>query len=233
MVIYSFPYAGGGAIMYSKLKKKLNAFSDWISIEYPGHGKRNNENLIKSMDELVDDAYLQFINKYNNEDFIFLGYSMGASVVYELIKRIKGSSIEKNLKHVILCASDSPEANAKIEDISEFNDDKLLEYTINLGGSNIKNDKEYKVYRSFLPIIRNDFVLFYNYKKTFHEETPFVIETNVSVFYSDEEKSVEGYKIHCGGKCDFQHFDGGHFFINNENSNLESYIKKIIIREEQ
>jgi len=110
MVIYSFPYAGGSAFMYSKLKNRLKNLSDWVSIEYPGHGARMGETLISNMDELVEDSYLQFINKYNREDFILLGYSMGASVVYEILKRIKGTPFEMHLKHVILCASDCPEA---------------------------------------------------------------------------------------------------------------------------
>ena len=232
MVIYSFPYAGGSAFMYSKLKNRLKNLSDWVSIEYPGHGARMGETLISNMDELVEDSYLQFINKYNREDFILLGYSMGASVVYEILKRIKGTPFEMHLKHVILCASDCPEAEAGLEDVSGYSDDKLCEYSINLGGSEIKGVEEYNAYKSFIPIIRNDFELFYNYKKEFYEETPFIIESNVSVFYSDAEKSVDGYKNHCNKMLDFQHFEGGHFFINDNNSNLESYIKKIIIREE-
>ena len=136
------------------------------------------------------------------------------------------------LAQIVACIL-TTEAESGLEDVSGYSDEKLCEYSINLGGSVIKGDEEYNAYKSFLPIIRNDFVLFYNYKKGFYEETPFIIESNVSVFYSDEEKSVDGYKNHCNKKLDFQHFEGGHFFINDNNSNLESCIKKIIIREER
>lgn len=225
MTIFAFPYAGGSSLIYSNLKKILMKEVNFIPMEYPGHGIRIEEELLKSMDELVDDAYQQLIEKDNGDEFVLIGYSLGSSVVYELYRKIKNKAISKRLKCVIFCASTPPDVYDEKIDIKNMNNKELLDYAINLGGSRINGKDEFEAYKFFLPMIREDILIYQNYKRNFNRKQHCMIDKPVFVFYSSYEKSIENYKKYCSNICEFKMFNGGHFFINNDWHELSEAIK--------
>lgn len=57
--------------------------------EFPGHGSREAEDILGSVDELTDDAFEAFREAMDTGSFALLGHSIGCLVVTKLAKRAK------------------------------------------------------------------------------------------------------------------------------------------------
>lgn len=220
-----FPYAGGSSTTYNDLKKMLCREYDVVLLDYPGHGFRLDEDLCKTIDETATDAYLAVKEISKVGEYALFGYSMGALVVYEVIRKLELNG-DKLPSNVILAASNPPGVKEIEERIFDYDDDEFLKSVIALGGMSdeIMEDEELKSF--FAPIIRNDFKQIYDYVKP----DDFVINENIVVLYSSEEKYFLGWKDVTSKECKLIQIPGGHFFIHNHLNDVVAILKTVISR---
>jgi len=82
IVLYTIPFAGGSSFSYSDWNKYLDRNIELVNLDYSGHGKRMDEDLINSFDEVVDDMLKLIINHVDKSKFMIYGHSMGGMVAY-------------------------------------------------------------------------------------------------------------------------------------------------------
>lgn len=223
MNIYCFPYAGGSSFMYSELRKKLSGSHKIIPMEYPGHGVRMGEELIDSPDQIIDDMFNQICMKDNGAPFALLGYSLGSKLLFLLYDKYRDNAIFRRLKAVFFCASALLEKEKGI-DYSALNDDELMDYVLNLGGSKIESEEDYENYRLFLPIIRNDFILYEKAKERIMNEEYRLIDKNTYILYSSDEDNIDSYDKFCVEPPEYGYFSDGHFFIHSHCDEMAVFI---------
>lgn len=227
MNIYCFPYVGGSSLMYSELNKRFDGKNKIIPMEYPGHGVRMNENLSLSVDELIDDMLRQIKKRDDGSPFVLLGYSLGSKLIYMLYQKYRNTPMFRRMKCMFFCAM-SMDNSEKDKDYSSMSDKELMDYTISLGGSDLHSEEDYNSYKYFLPIIRNDFILFDKAKKAIADNHGELITKDVYVLYSSDEDGIEKYDEYCQKVSEYRYFQGGHFFINHHVDELAEYIKKCL-----
>lgn len=225
MKLLCFEAAGSSSSMFWSLKKSLKGKVDVIPIEYPGHGEKFNEPLLTSMDNLVNFCY-EFVPK--EEDFCFLGYSMGAWVAYELYFKLH-RNFRKLPNAIFFCSQESPFTDRNIyTNIQNMTDKKFLKYLISLGGipEELQN---FKIFSIFSPILRNDYQIVEQY--ILKENKKQLLTSKIVVIYGEDDWEV-ALNINDWGKASFypvnyHKLKGGHFFINN---NIKE-VSEIILEE--
>jgi medium-chain acyl-[acyl-carrier-protein] hydrolase len=227
MNIYCFPYAGGSSFIYSKLRRKSQENIKFVSMEYPGHGVRMGESLSDSVDFILDDMYKQIQKKDDGSSFALLGYSLGSKLIYLLLQKYKNTTIFRRLKCIFFCAMTMSDS-LDLKDYSKMSDKELMDYTISLGGSDFQDEEEYKGFLEFLPIIRNDFVLFEKSKKMITNLKTETIDKQVFVIYSSDEDNINSYEQYVARVSDYKYFDNGHFFINYHAEEMADYVRNCI-----
>lgn len=223
MIIYSFPYAAGGSHIFNVLKSVIKEHHEIISIEYPGHGKRISEKLLDSVEEMALDAikHISFQGKYS-----LLGYSMGAMVVFEILRIIMAKKLPPPA-NVYLCALEPTICDEQRILWKDISDIEIFEALKQLNGTPEEFFENEELIDLILPIVRNDFHAAANYRIS-----DFTMDRNVSshIIYSndEDEQNISNWRGILGESTSFHHIDGTHFFIHNE-YNL-SKIKEIIIK---
>lgn len=227
MNIFCFPYAGGSSFMYSELRQKLSGVHKVIPMEYPGHGLRMGEELCDCVDSVIDDMFDQMRKKDNGLPFILLGYSLGSKLIYLLYEKFKDNVMFRRLKGIFFCASSMADIEEN-KDYSSMSDEELMRYTLELGGSDIETEEEKNDFRFFLPIIRNDFILYERTKNRITEMKKEPIDRKTWVMYSSDEENIECFDKFCTESPVYEYFEGGHFFIHEHCDEMASFINNMI-----
>lgn len=210
-----FPYAGGNANFYLQFKHFIPDNIEIVTVEYPGHGKRMDESLSSSKEELLKDVINQIYPIIKNSEFAILGYSIGSIIAYEVIKILK-SKFNISPIHSFFFAILPPHINAMwsmkniLTDMNYFYNSIL-----SLGGIPKDIQKNTELMNLFIPIIYNDI-------KIFSEEFYFVPKAkykfDISIFYSEDDDYdmlMNQWSLYTSENCFFYKYKGNHFFINN------------------
>ena len=154
--LYCLSCAGGTGALYK----------DWeelgievYPVEYAGHGSRFQEPLYCSVDEAVEDIFLQIDTSC---PYALFGHSMGSILCYELIIHLQKEHCPLP-EHVFFSASNPPEVML-YNKYDTMSDSILLEKLYQMGGMERDIIENSKLMEIFLPIIRSDFNLLSSYK---------------------------------------------------------------------
>src|SRR4051794_17447704 len=91
-VLVCFPHAGGAAGSYFPLSRALAPSLEVWAVQYPGRQDRRHEPLIGDIPPLADRAaghVLAALARRPGRPAAFLGHSMGASVAFEVARRLR------------------------------------------------------------------------------------------------------------------------------------------------
>lgn len=225
--LFCFPYAGGSAIIYSGLEKNFPDDIDVFAIQPPGRGVRFNEPAITSLETLVSELLIS-ISPYLDKPFLFLGYSNGSLMAFELARRLqlRGMPVPA---HMILAARRAPHLpsitpqkhNMSYDDF--INELRKFSYT----PEKILNDPE--IMSVFMPMLRADFAL----GELYQCQTSPVLNVSSSLFWGqkDEAATKEGmaaWQDLISGDCEMIEFEEGHFFIHEEPEHFAAELIRVI-----
>lgn len=210
--LFCFPFAGGSKYSYHKYLRYTNDIVKIVPLEYPGRGARIDEDLLKNIEEIVEDVYSNIKNKIN-QPYAFYGHSMGAAIAYLLTKKIIDDDFSPPL-HLFLTGRGGPSSNFSDPPKYLLPKKEFIRELMKMGGSpdEVLNSKE--VMSFFEPIIRADFQALETYK--YKETLPFDIP--ISVMIGREENIVLGdaqsWQKETSREVEIKLFPGNHFFIN-------------------
>lgn len=212
MKLFCLPCAGASASQYFKWKQYLIDELEVIPIDYPGHGTLCDQELVITMDELVQSVLKQIKDQASKEPFSLLGHSMGACVAYEIAKIYKKNN-DDNLQSVFICGSSAPNFYlTEYKYLKILNDEQFMEEIISMGGIPKELLENEMMLNYYFPIIKNDFYILENY---FPELVK--LEVPLIVLGGKKDRIVkENYKYwRIFSKASFIHeLEGDHFFVN-------------------
>ena len=224
-MLFCLPHAGGSASFYKNWVTKNNI--KIIAIEYPGHGSKYCEAFSKSMNHLTDYLIEEMISRHNllvAHSISFFGHSMGASVSYEISKKLEERYHIKT-DHLFISSKSSPENSLEQ---SIFTETELKEMLLQMGGTTESFLELDEVTEVFFPIIRADLKILENYHKYNHPK----LKTNATLFRGTEDSvtsnSMRSWEKYVNNINNSYTFNGNHFYLMHYKNELLEIIESVI-----
>lgn len=220
--LFCFTYAGGNAAFFDAIEQDLHGI-DVVKLEYAGHGDRRKEGFYHDFDELADDMFQKFAEKYAGHAYALFGYSMGSISVVEVFKRIVESGVCE--PEIVFLAAHEPHTKSELLGFAaDEKDDWVKTRTVNFGAVPEKLLKNKVFWRTYLPLYRADYTIIGKYqfeKLRFHTEIPAVI------FYSETDTPRDEMELwrKYFSNCAFYPYAGTHFFIQEHHAEMAEIIK--------
>ncbi len=227
--LYCFPFAGGSAVIFNDLRRYLYDYVEVVPVEYAGRGKRFREAKYATISDAVDDLYNLMKPELPKVPYAILGYSFGALIIYEIIKRLMQEEDPLPL-HAFFMACHAPHNRYGDFNFHELSDDKLTEVIRQLGGISNEVINHDELLKIFIPIIKNDFKLYEQYDKNQDKVRLPLNITVVNAKYDkliSEEKTLE-WMDYAKMKCRIRFVESDHYFITDKTGEIASIIKEDI-----
>lgn len=211
--IVCFPPAGGTASAFRGWAPRLPDDVELWAMTYPGRENRFAEPSIEDMAELADAAASALAPAIDRPCLLF-GHSMGASVAFEVARRLERACRGLLVRLVVSCRPGPALQLACPSRSHLLDDDGLFAELRELGGTpgEILDDPEMRAL--VLPIARIDYELIGRYRPRL--EPP--LRAPISAFVSEHDPSllpddVLGWGRATRGDFDVVRFPGGHFYL--------------------
>lgn len=231
VVLFCIPHAGGNSSSFNKWRGYMPDNIIFKPIELSGRGKRLNEKLDASFEDMIDDVFnsIKKIMVNFDMDYYIFGHSMGAWIVLELLYYFKEYHLPYP-KGVIFSGNIPPCFYHKSTPPLHLLPDKIfLEEVSKLGRIPGKIIKEKQFVEYFVPIIKNDFKLIENYYFQQKQEK-FPVKSLICSGKDDKfrVKDLVQWENYFIDKCSISLFKGGHFYIDDNIASLCNQIKDFI-----
>ncbi|WP_433932973.1 thioesterase II family protein [Sorangium cellulosum] len=224
--LFCFPYAGGGASVYSAWWRELPAHTELCAIKLPGREARLSEPPFEHLTPLVQ-ALATALDGWLTKPFAFYGHSLGALVSFELARELRrrGAPLPR---HLFLAARRPPHLRdpAPLHGLSH---DEFLAWLRRMGGTPEEVLREPDLLALFLPVLRADLAV--------NEAEPFVpgspLDCPISAFGgADDERAspaeLDAWREHTRGPFRTEVFPGGHFFLRTTRAPLLRSISAVL-----
>lgn len=229
MKLFYLPHAGGTANSMYKWSGGLKRFIEPISLELSGRGSRYNEELYSGFIDAVKDIFEIFKKNVGDDDYVLVGHSMGATLIYELYYKILSSGLKLPI-HMFFSGSKPPHTRQENEKICMLEDDLFLNEIKKFGGLSDEMLNIDKFKKIFTPLLKEDYRILEDYKFSNKDSK---IKCNISVMYGNEDLSYEELRgwERLANMCFYEAFNGGHFYIDSNATKFASYINRRIMEE--
>lgn len=234
MKLICLPFAGASGTVYKRWSKKLSESIRVTPIELAGRGGRMGEDLYTNIESATEDIYSRVFNLIDDSPYALFGHSFGALLCFELYHKIKQHG-EKRLPQIIyLSGSIAPHLIKKMSSqIHLLPDELFLKEIIGLGLTPVEFLEDKKLADLFLSTIKNDYRLFETYRCNERDK----ITSEVHILEGDNDnhssRMAAGWDVHVSEESlSFKTFPGGHFFIFDDEVQMQNYINRTMLGEE-
>ncbi|WP_324615786.1 NDP-hexose 2,3-dehydratase family protein [Streptomyces sp. NRRL S-118] len=207
-----FPHAGGAATSFVSLARGLDGTVEALAVQYPGRQDRRHEPFIPSISGLVDQVVPEIL-RWADRPLALFGHSMGATVAYEVARRLHGTG---RVSPVHLLVSGRRAPTVRRRDVAHLlDDDALIAEIAKLQGTDDAVLQDEELLRLALPAIRND----YRAAGTYQYVPGRALECPVTVLTGDRDPNVpleeaKAWRELTTGPFALHDFPGGHFYLN-------------------
>jgi len=248
-----FAYAGGNANIFRDWPSYLSEHIEVIAIQLPGRASRFKEPLLDSMESILgalEQVLFPFLEKLNEQGFAFafFGHSMGASIAFELTRRLVDSkNIPKHIKqndyiqnilpHCLIVSGSSPgttdrdmtddSEQGRIYDLPQAEFFERLE-KLNGTPSELLQHNDLMVLME--PILRSDFKVI----ETWQYQARPALPLPIHVYYGLDDMHVTQSSIQDWAKetthhCEFFPFPGDHFYLQKDPEKLLNKLNESLL----
>jgi medium-chain acyl-[acyl-carrier-protein] hydrolase len=232
IVLFCLPYAGGSAAIFSSWQKYLDPRIVFKPLELAGRGKRIQDKLYENTDEAVADIFRLIAKEVGDLPFALFGHSLGCYIAYLLTHYLREKK-ERMPLHIFLSGRIAPHVKRKNEKKYHLmSDEEFKLEVVRLGGTPAEFFDHPELMELFLPLLKNDFRL--AEEECFSQQF-LPLNQNISVLLgtADELTSdqADGWSLHTTKVCKVNHFEGGHFFINEHPQQIVELINYTLLDE--
>lgn len=235
MKLFCFAYAGGNANVFRSWLDKLDPRIELHAIQLPGRAARFKEPLLDSMESILDALEASKSFELINGDYAFFGHSMGASIAFELSRRLqaKNASLPKRL---IVSGRRAPSLLVAKDENRQYTyelpKDQFIERLKNLNGTPEALLAHEDLMNLMEPILRSDFKVI----ETWQYQPGACLNIPLSIFMGidDEhvsEESLVAWKKESTQACEVHVFPGDHFYIQKYENELLEKINNCLLSE--
>jgi medium-chain acyl-[acyl-carrier-protein] hydrolase len=210
--LFCFPYAGGSAAVYHQWHEYLPPDVQLVAVQYPGHGTRIQASPCTELETLLDDIEMT-VGPLLDRPFVFFGHSMGATVAFELTRRLHRSGLTMP-KHLFLSGRGAPHMPPLRDPIHHLSDKEFWDEIRSLNGTPPEILQHKELMALVLPALRADFKLIESWK---HTES-LLLNVPMLVFGGINDEHVPAHYLDAWAHhttCVVQRhmFPGDHFFL--------------------
>jgi surfactin synthase thioesterase subunit/glycosyltransferase involved in cell wall biosynthesis len=212
-LLFCFPYAGAGTMVYSSWREKLQPAASVVAVRLPGRESRLVEPFITRMEELIPALAAALERAVEGREFSLFGHSMGAGIAFELNRYLRRHA--RPLPHALMVsAARAPQYRLGWEPGPEPADEELVDQLRRLEGipADVLDNPE--LLRIALPVLRADAHLYRHYVYQPEEGLPVPIrayggknDPNV------RPEHLEAWREQTAVSFLRREFSGGHFFF--------------------
>ena len=235
MRLIAIPYAFGNSNIFSDFFAALDTKLNAVSVEYPGHGRRIDEDLIQSMKGLVDDAFVQ-IKDYikTGESYCLFGYSMGGLVAYELFYKIKSEGLNPP-SHIFILGTPEPSYQREKKPFETYTVEQIRKELKEYGGTPEILLQIDEFIELMAPIVKADNIILRDYCDfvlTDEYNNRGSVDCGITVVRGSKEEELE----HCkeewekgiGHEIVYLLIEGEHFFLFEESGKNVVKVRNIV-----
>ena len=208
-----FPHAGGSSVAYHGWSVAMPPHIEVCAVELPGRGTRFREPLRTEMRELASEAQ-QGLQPWMNAPFALFGHSLGASLCYELARRLERDGGPRPLR-LFVSGRRAPHRPRPGPIIHRLPDDQFVEELRQLQGTPDGVLENPELMELFLPILRADFQL----GETYSLAAPEPLDCPLSAYGGVQDTEVshdelQEWRRYTNADFQLRPFPGNHFFVN-------------------
>jgi len=217
--LFCFPYAGGGASIYREWGSDLPRDIEVCPVQLPGRENRIREEPIRRMEPLLD-ALSSGLDAYLDRPFALFGHSMGATIGYELARRLRAEG--KNGPLVLLVAARrAPHVPPPESPIYDLPDESFKQSLRDLAGTPEGFFDDTELVQLFEPMLRADFEI----NDTYRPSGDLLLDCPISVFGALDDDAVplghlEAWREVTRGPFRLEMLPGDHFTVIGERDRL-------------
>lgn len=225
IIIFCFPFAGGGTSTYSGWGKRFQGKVAVCPLQLPGREEKIMDTPYEKMEELLQDLDEE-IRRYCENKMILFGHSMGAKLAYEVGKRLAEAGTPA--RHLIVSGSRVPHI-PEPNPIYQLSDEEFRKEIGRFDGTPTEILENKELLDFFLPMLRADFTM----DETYYTEKIVTLSCPITAFggWEDKEanlKAILKWKHYTENTFTYQMYHGGHFFIQKYETEILDSIEKII-----
>ncbi|MEU7475026.1 alpha/beta fold hydrolase [Lentzea sp. NPDC042327] len=202
-----FPYAGGSAGWFTRLRMELDGEVQLSAVQYPGRLDRLRDEPIDDLHVLADEVFA-VLDK--SRPLALFGHSMGAVVAFEVARRLEAASVP--VSHLFASGRAAPHLHRNAG-VHLMSDDDVVAVIEALGGVQPGVLSNADLRAMVLPVVRNDYRAIESYRCG----PSAVITAPITALAGTEDPIVplpdaSAWMRHTTGSFVLEKFPGGHFF---------------------
>jgi medium-chain acyl-[acyl-carrier-protein] hydrolase len=223
--LFCFPYAGGGATVFSTWPRSLPPEVEVVAVQPPGREGRLMEKPFTDLAELVAAMHPQLLPHFD-KPFAFYGHSNGGLMAFEMARTLRRTGGPMP-RHLFVGGRPSPQLELDEEIIHALPHDEFITALRRYAGTPEEILQNAEIMELIMPLLRADFSLGETYAYT--QEPPLDIPISAYGGVRDDEvtaEQVEAWEEQTSSRFHFQMFDGDHFFINGNRAEVLQEISR-------
>ncbi len=212
------PHAGGSASFFLPVSVALSPGVDVVSIQYPGRQDRRSEKPVTDLSLLADQVYA-VLRQQPELPLTFFGHSMGASLAFEVIRRMEADG--RTPVRLFASGRRAPSVFRE-ETVHRLDDNGLIAEIRRLNGTSSRVLDDDEMMRAALPALRAD----YQAAELYRSEPGTTVGCPVTVLTGDRDPktSLDDAQAWAGHTTsdafEVKVFPGGHFFISDQTDDV-------------
>lgn len=220
-----FPHAGGAASFYFPMSAALAPAVRVLSVQYPGRQDRHAEPPFDDIHLLADEIFRAF-RPLAGRRWVFFGHSMGATVAYELARRLDDVGTPPE---VLLVSGRRAPSCPRTEQIHQLDDDAVVAELRALAGTDPRVLGNPELRELVLPLVRTDYRAIETYRPRLHQPLP----CSITALIGDSDPLVtrgeaEAWREYTTGRFELRSFPGGHFYLNDRQDEVVGVVSAAI-----
>ena len=212
MDLLCLPCAGASATMYWRWRPLLPSWLSLVPVELPGRGTRLGEPFAADIDALVDWVCDEVVRRPPQQPWTLLGHSMGALLAYGVAcgLRERGLQLPSTL---IVSGSAAPSRRDASRFAGKDTDGALIADLRRQGGTPEAVFDSPELLRIALDTLHADYRVCASYTHRAGVPLPLSVHAFAGRHDDTPPDDVEAWRSEAGGDFSAHWFDGGHFFI--------------------
>jgi surfactin synthase thioesterase subunit len=227
--LFCMPFAGGQASVFASWASDLGSDVELRALSLPGRGARFAEPALENLGALLD-TIEPLMLPLLTAPFALFGHSMGATIAFELARRLRRRGGPLPL-HLFVSGARSPRRLQSTDTLHAFSDAQLIEQLRLLGGTPDEILRNPQLLALALPSLRSDLRLLERWVSP--EEPPLPLPLTALGGRNDPRVSADElalWRAHTSGAFTVQLFSGDHFYLLNEREALLASLRRALFR---
>lgn len=217
--LFCFPYAGGGASVYSTWARGLPAEIEVVAVQPPGRESRLMEPPFGDLHALVAAMHPALL-PHMDRPFAFYGHSNGGRMAFELARALRRTGGPMPL-HLFVGGVPAPQMEDDEPPIHDLPHDEFIAALRRYAGTPEEILQNAEIMELVMPLLRADFRMSDTYVYT--PEPP--LDVPLSAYGGTRDDEVPASHVEAWGEMTSSAFQyrllpGGHFFVNEERALL-------------